>query len=148
MSHAPGRSAEPLHIIFDDSALVAAGHGNILASALIARAHPDPCQEHAPVGESIRIYVAACAVVAADREWPGTGSHVAGLPKPGRFSLDLPAALDVMGAADWAVPHTRYAAQPSLELPDGVIVATTRPERWQGQPVRVLDINPLAGEHS
>jgi hypothetical protein len=47
-----------------------------------------------------------------------------------------------MDAADWAVPHTRYAAHPSLELPDGAIVATTRPERWQGQPVRVLDINP------
>ena len=142
MSHVPGRSAEPLHVIFDDSALVAAGHGNILASALIARAHPDPFQGHAPVRGSIRIYVASCAVVAADREWPGTGSHVAGLPNLDVLPLDLPAALDVMGAAGWAVPHTRYAAQPSIELPDGAIVATTRPERWQRQPVRILDINP------
>lgn len=142
MSHFPGRSAEPRHVILDDSALVAAGRGNILASALIARAHPDPFQEHAPVRESIRIYVAACALVAADRERPGTGNHVAGLPNLDVIPLDLPAALDVMGAADWAVPHTRYVAQPSLELPDGAIVATTRPERWQGQPVRILDINP------
>jgi hypothetical protein len=142
VSHVPGRSAEPLHVIFDDSALVAAGHGNVLASALIARAHPDPFQERGPARDSIRIYVAACALVAADRERPGTGHHVAALPNLDVLPLDLPAALDVMGAADWAVPHTRYAAQPSLEMPDGAVVATARPERWQGQPVRVLDLNP------
>jgi hypothetical protein len=142
VSHVPGRSAESLHVIFDDSALVAAGRGNVLASALIARAHPDPVQEHAPVREFIRISVAACALVVAERERPGTGKHVAGLPNLDVLPLDLPAALEVMGAADWAVPHTRYAAQPSIELPDGAIVATTRPERWQGQPVRMLDLNP------
>jgi hypothetical protein len=142
VSHLPDRDTEPLHVIFDDSALVAAGHGNVLVSALIARAHPDPFLEPAPVRQSIRIYVAACALVAADRERPGTGNHVAGLPNLDVLSLDLPAALDVMGAVGWAVPHTCYAAQPSLELPDGAIVATTQPERWQGQPVRILDINP------
>ena len=142
MSPVPGHSPEPLHIIFDDSALVAAGRSNVLAAILIARAHPDPFQDHDRDEEPIRIYVAACALVAADRERPGTGRHAAGLPNLDVLPLDLPAALDIMGAPDWAVPHTRYAAQPSLELPDGAIVATARPELWQGQPVRILDINP------
>jgi hypothetical protein len=142
VSPAPGRSPEPPHIILDDTALVAVGRNNVLAATLIARPHPDPFQEGDPEEEPIRIYVAACALVAADRERPGTGGHAAGLPNLDVLPLDLPAALDIMGAADWAVPHTRYAAQPSLELPDGAIVATTRPELWQGQSVRILDINP------
>jgi hypothetical protein len=136
----PGRGprAEPLHIIFDDSALVAAGRSNVLAATLIARAHPDRDVDEEP----IRIYVAACALVAADRVRPGTGIHAAGLPNLKVLPLDLPAALEIMSAADWAVPHTRYAAQPSPDLPDGAIVATARPDRWRGQPVRVLDLNP------
>ncbi len=142
MSSTPGRSPEPLHIIFDDSALVAAGRSNVIAATLIARAHPDPFQDRDSAEKPIHIYIAACALVAADRERPGTGMHVAGLPNLGILPLDLPAALDIMDTDDWALPHTRYAAQPSLEMPDGAIVATTRPELWQGQPVRILDINP------
>jgi len=138
MSLAP----EPLHVIFDDSALVAAGRGNVLASALIARAHPDPLSGRSSAPAEIRLYAATCAMVAADRERPGTGRHAAGLPNLQILPLDLPAALDIMNAAEWAVPHTRYASQPSPDLPDGAVVATTRPERWQGQPVRVLDLNP------
>ena len=142
MSGAPEHFSEPLHVIFDDSAIVAAGRNNVLASTLIARAHPDPFQEHDRAEEPIRIYVAACALVAADRERPGAGLHVAGLPNLVVLALDLPAVLDIMGAADWSVPHTRHAAQPSLEMPDGAVVATARPELWTGQPVRILDINP------
>jgi hypothetical protein len=142
VSSASGRSSQPLHIVFDDSALVAAGAGNVVASILIARAHPDPFLDHDADEEPVRIHVAACALVAADRERPGTGTHAAGLPNMNVVPLDLPAALDILDAPDWAVPHTRYVAQPSLELPDGAIVATIRPELWQGQPVRVLDLNP------
>lgn len=142
MSFSAGHSPEILPVIFDDSALVAGGHGNMLVASLIARAHPDPFQQHDPNEEPIRIYVAACALVAADRERPGTGLHVAGLPNLEVLPLDLPAALDIMGEAAWVLPHTRYAAQPSLELPEGAIVATARPEVWKGQEVRVLDVNP------
>jgi hypothetical protein len=135
-------SPETLHIIFDESALVAAGRSNVMAAAIIARAHPDPFQTHNPAEKPIRIYIAACALVAAERERPGTGMHAASLPNLDVLPLDLPAALDIMGSDGWALPHTRYAAQPSLEMPDGAIVATARPDLWQGQPVRVLDINP------
>jgi len=134
--------AEPLHVIFDDSALVAAGRGNVLASTLIARAHPDPFEQHGPGREPIHLYAAACALVTADRERPGTGRHVAGLPNLQVLALDLPAALDILGSAEWALPHTRYAAQPSVDLPDGAVVATVRPDLWRGQPVRVLDLTP------
>ncbi|MFJ9945158.1 hypothetical protein [Streptomyces erythrochromogenes] len=31
-------------------------------------------------------------------------------------------------------------ARPTPEHPDGAIVATTFPKRWEGEPVRVLDL--------
>jgi hypothetical protein len=127
--------AEELHILLDDSALVAAGRGNVLASRLIDRAH-------SAEADRWHLYTTACAVVAADRERRGTGRHVAALPALVVVPLDLPAALEVMAAGDWSLPHTRYAAQPSVDLPDGAIVATARPDLWRGQPVRVLDITP------
>lgn len=142
MSPAAGYSEQPLHIIFDDSALVAAGRSNVLASTLIARAHPDPFQDRDPDEAFVRIHTTACALVAADRERPGTGMHAAALPNLDVVPLDLPAALEIMASTDWAMPHTRHAAEPSLERPDGAIVATTRPELWQGQPVRILNLNP------
>ncbi|MDQ0943395.1 hypothetical protein QFZ67_005100 [Streptomyces sp. V1I1] len=42
----------------------------------------------------------------------------------------------------WAAAHSQYAAQPTPDRPDGAIVATTEPKRWDGEPVRVLDLNP------
>ncbi|GLY14999.1 hypothetical protein Kisp01_20140 [Kineosporia sp. NBRC 101677] len=136
-----------LHIIFDDSALVAAGRGNALASALIAQAHPMPARgqddadpdEEAPIA---RIYVAACALVEAERTRPGTGAHIAALPNLEVLPLDLAAALPVADSQEWAASHTLHAARPSPELPEGAVVATTRPEEWAGRPVRVLDLSP------
>ncbi|MFE6365882.1 hypothetical protein ACFVP3_38670 [Streptomyces sp. NPDC057806] len=42
----------------------------------------------------------------------------------------------------WAAAHSQYAAQPTLDRPDGAIIATTAPRRWAGEPVRVLDPTP------
>jgi hypothetical protein len=42
----------------------------------------------------------------------------------------------------WAAAHGQYAAQPTADRPDGAIIATTAPDRWAGQPVRVLDLTP------
>lgn len=129
------RGEGELHILLDDSALVAAGRGNVLASRLIDRAHSaDAGRWH--------LYTTACALVSADRERRGTGRHVAALPAVVVVPLDLTAALEIMDADDWSLPHTRHAARPSVELPDGAIVATARPEDWRGQQVRVLDITP------
>ncbi|MFB7502019.1 hypothetical protein [Streptomyces broussonetiae] len=122
-----------MHIVLDDSAMAAAGRGNVLASRLIHRAHAQA---------GWYLYAPACALVEADRARPGTAEHLAALPGITVLELDLPAALAVAGQDTWAAAHVQYAAQPTLDRPDGAIIATTAPGRWIGEPVRVLDLTP------
>ncbi|MFB8179387.1 hypothetical protein ACFC8N_25830 [Streptomyces sp. NPDC055966] len=122
-----------MHIVLDDTAMAAAGRGNVLASRLIHRAHAETgwC-----------LYAPACALVEADRTRPGTAEHLAALPGITVLDLDLPAALAMAQQSTWAAAHCEYAAQPTPDRPDGAIIATTAPGRWIGEPVRVLDLNP------
>ncbi|WP_425580268.1 hypothetical protein [Streptomyces polychromogenes] len=113
--------------------MLAAGRGNVLVSRLIHRAHGE-------VGWFL--YAPACALVEADRVRPGTAEHLAALPGVTILDLDLPAALAVAREETWAAAHTRYAARPTADRPEGAIVATTEPKRWDGEPVRVLDLGP------
>ncbi|RPK79663.1 hypothetical protein EES47_29340 [Streptomyces sp. ADI98-12] len=78
----------------------------------------------------------------ADRTRPGTAEHLASLPGITVVDLDLPAVLAVAREEGWAVAHSRYAAQPTPERPDGAVVATTAARRWEGSQVRVLDLTP------
>ncbi len=126
-------TAEPLHIVLDDTAMVAAGKGNALASRLIHRAHTEA---------GWFLYAPACALVSADRVRPGTAEHLAALPGITVLELDLPAALAVARETSWAPAHTRYAAEPTAERPSGAVIATTTPEAWKGQSVRVIDLGP------
>ncbi|MFG2895223.1 hypothetical protein [Streptomyces sp. NPDC048248] len=121
-----------MHIVLDDTAMTAAGQGNVLASRLIHRAHAEP---------GWYLYAPTCALVEADRARPGTAEHLAALPGITVLDLDLPAALAVAQRETWAAAHSQYAAQPTADRPDGAIVATTAPKRWDGEPVRVLDLN-------
>ena len=121
------------HVILDATAMVAAGRGNRLASGIIHRAHNEP---------GWHLYATACALVEAERARPGTAEHLASLPRLIVLDLDLPAALAVARRREWADAHTLYAAQPTPDLPDGGIIATTAPQRWAGEQVRVLDLNP------
>ncbi|MBT2404583.1 hypothetical protein J7I97_19865 [Streptomyces sp. ISL-87] len=121
-----------MHIVLDETAMTAAGAGNVLASRLIHRAH-------AEVGWYL--YAPTCALVEADRTRPGTAEHLAALPGITVLDLDLPAALAVARQETWAQAHAQHAAQPTADRPDGAIVATTAPKRWEGEPVRVLDLN-------
>ncbi|WSJ27593.1 hypothetical protein OG384_36785 (plasmid) [Streptomyces sp. NBC_01324] len=125
--------SDAMHIVLDDTAMVAAGGGNVLASRLIHRAHAEP---------GWFLYVPSCALVEADRARPGTAEHLASLPGITVLDLDLPAALAVAQQETWAAAHSRYAAQPTADRPDGAVIATTAPERWAGEPVRVLDLTP------
>ncbi|MFE9934498.1 hypothetical protein [Streptomyces sp. NPDC005533] len=122
-----------MHIVLDDTAMAAAGQGNVLASRLIHRAH---------ARAGWYLYAPACALVEADRARPGTAEHLVSLPGITVLDLDLPAALAVAGQDTWAVAHCQYAAQPTPDRPDGAIIATTAPDRWIGEPVRVLDLRP------
>ncbi|MFD5424215.1 hypothetical protein [Streptomyces sp. NPDC127084] len=124
---------DAMHIVLDETALAAVGTGNVLASRLIDRAHAET---------GWFVYVPACALVEADRARPGTAEHLAALPGITVLDLDLPAALAVAREETWALAHAQHAAQPTMDRPDGAIVATTAPKRWVGQPVRVLDLTP------
>ncbi|MFG2631803.1 hypothetical protein [Streptomyces sp. NPDC048473] len=125
--------SEAVHIVLDDTAMSAAGQGNVLASRLIHRAHAEA---------GWFLYAPACALVEADRARPGTAEHLAALPGITVLDLDLSAALAIAGQETWAAAHTQYAAQPTADRPDGAVVATTAPSRWAGEPVRVLDLTP------
>ncbi|MGI5485040.1 hypothetical protein [Streptomyces lavendofoliae] len=120
-----------MHLVLDDTAMAAAGHGNVLASRLIHRAHAQA---------GWYLYAPACALVEADRARPGTAEHLVALPGITVLDLDLPAALGVARQDTWAVAHCQYAAQPTPDRPDGAIIATTAPDWWIGEPVRVLDL--------
>lgn len=124
---------EPVHIVLDETAMTAAGQGNVLASRLIHRAHAEA---------DWFLYAPACALVEADRARPGTAEHLAALPGVIVLDLDLPAALAVARHEAWAPAHCLQASEPTAERPDGAVVATTDPERWEGEPVRVLDLTP------
>ncbi|WP_414080103.1 hypothetical protein [Streptomyces sp. KN37] len=122
-----------MHIVLDETAMAAAGQGNVLASRLIHRAHAEA---------DWHLYAPTCALVEADRGRPGTAEHLAALPGVTVVDLDLPAALAVARQKTWAVAHAAHTAQPTPDRPAGAIVATTVPQRWEGQPVRVLDLTP------
>ncbi|MEW2576722.1 hypothetical protein [Streptomyces syringium] len=124
---------DAMHIVLDETAMTAVGQGNVLASRLIHRAHAEA---------GWYLYAPACALVEADRARPGTAEHLAAMPGVTVLDLDLPAALAVARQASWAAAHSHFAAQPTADRPDGAVVATTAPKRWQGEPVRVLDLNP------
>ncbi|MBW1602749.1 hypothetical protein JJV70_11640 [Streptomyces sp. JJ66] len=121
-----------VHILMDDSALVAAGRGNELASRLIHRAHAEP---------GWHLYTTACALVEADRTRRGTAEHFAALPAVVVLELDLPSALAVAQEDTWAAAHTEYAAQPSPDRPLGAFVASAAPRAWKGRPVRLIDLS-------
>ncbi|MYV48415.1 hypothetical protein GT031_23310 [Streptomyces sp. SID2888] len=122
-----------MHFVLDETAMVAAGRGNVLASRLIHRAHSEA---------GWYLYAPACALIEADRIRPGTAEHLAALPGITVLDLDLPAALAMARETSWAPAHTRHAAEPTAERPNGAVVATAAPDVWKGQPVRVLDLGP------
>ena len=69
----------------------------------------------------------------------GLGLNIS-LPAFNLLDLDLSAALAVARDTTWALAHTRHVAAPTLDRPDGTLIATADPGRWSGQPVRVIDV--------
>jgi hypothetical protein len=124
---------DAVHIVLDDTAMLAAGRGNHLASRLIHRAHAEA---------DWHLYAPACALVEADRARPGTAEHIAALPGVVVLDLDLAAVLAIAGHDTWAFAHTLHVAQPAPERPEGAVIATTTPTSWTGRPARVLDLTP------
>jgi hypothetical protein len=125
--------SDSVHVVLDETAMLAAGSGNLLASRLIHRAHAEP---------GWYLYAPVCALVEADRVRPGTADHLASMPGISVLDLDLSAALAVAKDSTWAQAHSRHAALPGPERPDGAFIATADPARWHGQGPRLLDVTP------
>ncbi|MEU9623712.1 hypothetical protein [Streptomyces sp. NPDC048155] len=51
------------------------------------------------------------------------------------------AALALARQETWAAAHSQFAAQPTPDRSDAAIITTTAPKRWEGEPVRTLDLN-------
>lgn len=90
--------SDDVHIVLDDTAMAAAGQGNVLASRLIHRAHVEP---------GWFLYAPSCALVEADRARPGTAEHLAALPGITVVDLDLSAALALARRETWAAAHSQ-----------------------------------------
>lgn len=125
--------SDDVHVVMDETALLAAGAGNKLASRLIHRAHNEP---------GWYLYVPAAALVEADRARPGLAEYIASMPAAVLLELGLPAVLALGKETTWGHAHARFAAEPTPELPDGAFIATTDASRWNGLPVRLIDLAP------
>ncbi|MFF8291390.1 hypothetical protein ACF068_19465 [Streptomyces sp. NPDC016309] len=126
----------PRAIVFDDTAVLALGGGNRMASWLVVEAESDA---------TLRICIPALSLTAAEAERAGVAEHVGALP-----SVDI-AALDFAGAAavgkrlrvhddEWSSAHAVHLAQPSVEWPRGRPVLSADPKRYRGTGVRVITI--------
>jgi hypothetical protein len=139
----------PRAVIFDDTAALALGAGNIMASRLVVEAEKDP---------ALRVYIPALSLAAAERERAGVAEHVGALPSVAIEGLDFAAAAAVgkrlrvprdadgegaggdKGEADWSGAHVLHLALPTVEWPRGRPVLTRTPIRYRGTGVRTIRI--------
>ncbi|MFJ9893737.1 hypothetical protein ACIQPR_10445 [Streptomyces sp. NPDC091280] len=138
----------PRAVIFDDTAALALGAGNIMASRLVVEAEKDP---------ALRVYVPALSLAAAERERAGVAEHVGALPSVAVEGLDLAAATAVgkclrvaggvdpdaggdKGEVDWSGAHVLHLALPTVEWPRGRPVLTRTPIRYRGTGIRTIRI--------
>ncbi|KPI21419.1 hypothetical protein OK074_7384 [Actinobacteria bacterium OK074] len=135
----------PRAVILDDTAALALGAGNSMASRLVVEAEKDP---------ALRVYVPALSLAVAERERAGVAEHVGALPSVNIEGLDFAAAAAVgkrlrrgyeaedgdKGEADWSGAHVLHLALPTPEWPHGRPVLTRTPVRYSGTGIRTIRI--------
>ncbi|MFB6977469.1 hypothetical protein [Streptomyces scopuliridis] len=129
----------PRAVILDDTAALALGAGNRMASRLVVEAEKDP---------TLRIYVPALCLAVAESGRAGVAEHVGALESVDITELDFAGAAAVGKRlpdqkavdADWSGAHALHLAQPSVEWPRGRPVVTVDPVRYRGAGVRVIRI--------
>lgn len=135
----------PRAVIFDDTAALALGAGNSMASRLVVEAEKSP---------ALRVYIPALSLAAAERERAGVAEHVGALPSVNIEGLDFAAATAVgkrlrteaepdggdKGEADWSGAHVLHLALPTVEWPRGRPVLTRMPTRYRGTGIRAIRI--------
>ncbi|MDW4907979.1 hypothetical protein RB628_22175 [Streptomyces sp. ADMS] len=134
-------------VIFDDTAALALGAGNSMASRLVVEAEKDP---------ALRVCVPALSLAAAERERAGVAEHVGALPSVNIEGLDFAGATAVgrrlrtavageegsgdKAEPDWSGAHVLHLALPTVEWPRGRPVLTRTPTRYRGTGVRTIRI--------
>ncbi|MDO0935079.1 hypothetical protein QQY66_26695 [Streptomyces sp. DG2A-72] len=134
----------PRAVIFDDTAALALGAGNSMASRLVVEAEKDP---------ALRVYIPALSLAAAERERAGVAEHLGALPSVDIEGLDFAAAAAVgkrlrtasagdggKDEPDWSGAHVLHLALPTVEWPRGRPVLTRTPTRYRGTGVRTIRI--------
>ncbi|RZB14148.1 hypothetical protein StrepF001_40145 [Streptomyces sp. F001] len=137
----------PRAVIFDDTAALALGAGNGMASRLVVEAEKDP---------ALCVCIPALSLAAAERERAGVAEHLGSLPSVNIEGLDFAAATAVGkrlrtaaagddGASgkdepDWSGAHVLHLALPTVEWPHGRPVLTRTPTRYRGTGVRTIRI--------
>ncbi|WP_210585094.1 hypothetical protein [Streptomyces sp. GESEQ-35] len=137
----------PRAVIFDDTAALALGAGNSMASRLVVEAEKDP---------ALRVYIPALSLAAAEQERAGVAEHLGALPSVNIEGLDFVAATAVgkrlrtaavgdeeqsgKGEPDWSGAHVLHLALPTVEWPRGRPVLTRTPTRYRGTGIRAIRI--------
>ncbi|MCP3817941.1 hypothetical protein NLX86_07275 [Streptomyces sp. A3M-1-3] len=129
----------PRAVVFDDTAALALGAGNRMASRLVVEAEKDP---------ALRVYIPALCLAVAERDRAGVAEHVGALPSVDITELDFVAAAAVgkrlrteavaKGMEDWSGAHALHLALPSVEWPRGRPVLTRIPTRYKDTGIRTI----------
>ncbi|GAA3807735.1 hypothetical protein ACFS5L_28370 [Streptomyces phyllanthi] len=148
MTDSKERYPLPRAVIFDDTAALALGAGNSMASRLVVEAEKNP---------ALRVYIPALSLAAAERERAGVAEHLGALPSVNVEGLDFAAAAavgkrlrtaahgdeeqpDGKDEADWSGAHVLHLALPTVEWPRGRPVLTRTPTRYRGTGIRTIRI--------
>ncbi|MGW7417223.1 hypothetical protein [Streptomyces sp. NPDC054863] len=117
-------------VVYDETALLALGGGNRLASQFIANT------EHGPTRH---VYVPALCLASADGRRKGMAQHVGALPAVEIVELDF-AGVATVGAllrdgVDWHLGHAIHLSRPTVDWPDGRPVLTAEPDLYADMPM-------------
>ncbi|WP_405796366.1 hypothetical protein [Streptomyces sp. NBC_01506] len=132
-------------IVLDDSAALALGAGNRMASRFVVEAEKDP---------TLRVYIPALCLAVAEADRAGVAEHIGSLPSVDITELDFAGAAAVgkrlrgLAEADggaavedgWSGAHALHLAMPSVEWPRGRPVLTGYPARYKGTGVRAIQL--------
>ncbi|WPO72448.1 hypothetical protein [Streptomyces sp. KN37] len=117
-------------VIYDQTALLALGSGNRLASQFISNT------EHGPTRH---VYVPALCLAAADGMRKGLAEHVGALPAAEIVELDFAgaSALGVLlrDGVEWRLGQAVHLSRPTPDWPDGRPVVTTDPDLYADMPL-------------
>lgn len=118
--------------LLDDSALLALGRGYPALSGFIVDAAAGRAE----------LAVPALCLCAAEAQRPGIAAHIGALPVDIE-ALDLSATIPVgrliSDGIDWRIAQAVAAALPNAVYPEGRVVLSVQPARYQATPVQPID---------